>query len=217
MKVLIVIALFVSSTAFAQSIDFDAFTSLLTQKKSSLEKISAGMSKKIVTSSKVPTELGFCEISETAVQTVLKIENNKIIVHSKEKYVPGSTPSCAGFETQEVSVIFFEDKPTLAKDIEELEEISSDITSINRAGNIITLELDTVPQGATSPEKVTVKYDISKPSFKSMVSTQGLKQTIKVEEMADVNVNTISLKKVLFCDSVNSSQCAEGDYSDILF
>lgn len=211
MKVLLVFSLLVSTTSFAQSLDVNGLKSLMTQRKATLEKIHQGMTKKITTNSKIPTELGPCDMTETAIQTVLKIEGDKIIVHSKEKYVPAATAACAGFESEEVGVLFYEDKPSLAIDLEDLDASASNIKSISKAGDIVTLNL------SVESENVIVKYDFSKPSFKNTLLIQDSTSKVVGEDMADINVNSIDLTKVLFCDSADSDDCAEGDFSDILF
>ncbi len=178
------------------------------------------MSKKLSTFTKIPTEIGFCEMRESAVQTVLKIEGDKIIVHSKENYAPAATPACAGFEASEVSVLFYEDKPSLASDLADLDASTADIRSIAKAGEIVSMNLSSVvtdDDGTTRTEAVSVRYDLSKPSFKNLIFTQDSTSTTTGEDMADIDVFSINLKKVLFCDSNDSDSCVEGDFSDILF
>lgn len=220
MKFLLVSSLLFATTGFAQSIDLRTLKSLMTQRQATLERINPGMSKTLLTKTRIPTELGPCELSESAVQTVLKIEGDKIIVHSKESYVPAATPACAGFETQNVSVIFFEAKPTLAADLADLDETASQIKSISRAGEIISMALSvpvTREDGSQSVENVSVKYDLSKPSFKNTLLIQDSVSTVTGQDMADIDVYSIDLKNVLFCESAESDQCSQGDWSDILF
>lgn len=211
MKFLLISSLFLTTTAFAQTLDINGFKKILTERQTNLERINQGMSKKLVSLTKIPTELGFCEFTETAIQTILKIEAGKIIVHSKESYIPGQTPSCAGFESQEVSVLFYEDKPTLAADLADLDASAETITSIVKAGEIVTLNL------TVENKPIVVKYDLTKPTFKNVIFSQAGNQTTNGSDMSDVDVNTIDLKKVLFCDSSDSDSCVEGDFSDILF
>ena len=132
MKVLLTLSLLVTTSAFAQSLDVNGFKNLLSQRQALLERVNQGMSKKLITVSKIPTELGPCEITETSVQTVLKIEGAKIIVHSKENYTPAATAACAGFESQEVAVLFYDEKPSLALDLADLDASASQIKSISR-------------------------------------------------------------------------------------
>lgn len=215
MKLLLASALLVTSTSFAQTLDVQGLKSLWKEKQSVLERINQGMSKKVITTSRIATELGPCEITATALQTVLKIEGAKMIVHSKEKYQPATSAACAGFQPQEVAVVFYEEKPTLATDLSDLDEAASQIKSISRSGEIVTLNL-TATVG-TRTESVTVKYDLTKPSFKNTILVQDSTNKVVTEEAADMNVNSIDLKKVLFCESANSDNCQEGDFSDILF
>lgn len=207
MKGFLLATLFVSTGTFAQSLDVNSLKGLLAQRKALLEKVNQGMSKKVTTITKYPTELGPCEVTEISVQTVLKIEGDKMIVHSKESYSPATSSACAGFEAQTLGVIFFEEKPSLDKDIADLDEIAAQVKSITKAGEIVTLML---------PD-VTVKYDLSKPSFKNTIFLQDKTSTMNVTDSADIDVYSIDLKKVLFCASADSDECAEGDWSDILF
>lgn len=211
MKTFIISSLLFTTAVFAQSIDLKAAKALLTQRQAVLEQVNAGMSKKLVTLVKYPTEMGACEVTETAIQTVLRIEGDKIIVHSKESYVPSSTAACAGFEGQEAAVIFYEAKPSLALDLADLDASASDIKSISKAGEIVTMTL------GSGSEAVTVKYDLTKPSFKNMIYSQDATQTLTGTDMADVDVNTIDLRNVYFCASAESDHCSQGDWSDILY
>ena len=220
MKVLLTFSLMFSTQVFAQNLDVNGLKNLLTQRKAVLENVYPGMSKKIVTLTSIPTELGPCALTETAVQTVLRIEGNKIIVHSKESYIPASTPACAGFESQDVSVIFYEAKPSLADDLADLDASASSIRSIVKAGEIVTMSLQAPvvqDDGTTKTENVTVKYDLTKPTFKNLIYTQDSFHTLTGTDMPDTDLNTIDLRKVLFCESADSDRCAEGDFSDILF
>lgn len=220
MKLLIASSLLIASTSFAQSIDVAALKNLMTAKQATLEKVNAGMAKRIVTLSRVATELGPCEMTMTAVQTILKVEGTKIIVHSKENYVPASTPACAGFESSDVAVLFYEDKPTLANDLSDLNESASQIKAISRAGDLVTMNLTvavTNDDQTTRTENVTVKYDLSKPSFKNTILVQDSASKVTTEDISDIDVNSVDLTKVLFCESADSDNCQEGNFSDILF
>jgi len=207
MKALLISSLLISSTSFAQALDVPALKKLMTQKKAVIEKINPGMSKKLSTTTRIPTELGPCELTEELVQTVLKIEGEKIIVHSKEKYTPAATPACAGFESSEVGVVFFDDVPSLDKELEDLDASAKDITSISRAGDVVTMKI------ATS----TLVYDFNKPAFKNLISIKDTAFSTTSTDISDIDVNSINLQKVLFCESVDSQNCIEGDFSDILF
>lgn len=220
MKFLLVSTLLFATTGFAQTLDVNGFKNLLTQRQALLERVNQGMSKKLITVSKYPTELGPCEITETAIQTVLKVEGAKIIVYSKENYVPSTTPACAGFQTQDVAVLFYDAKPSLADDLADLDASASQVTSISKAGDIVTMNLQAPVEqqdGTQRTEAVVVKYDLTKPTFKNLIYTQDSTQTTTGIDMLDVDVNTIDLRKVLFCESADSDRCSEGDFSDILF
>jgi hypothetical protein len=211
MKYLLLIFFFVATPARSQSLTLASFKALLTQKQTTLEKINPGMSKKLITTSKIPTELGPCELTETAIQTVLKILGDKIIVHSNESYIPAATPACAGFEAQSLAIIFYAEKPTLASDLATLDESAQLIKSITRTGEKVSLNL------LAQNGEVRVTYDLSRPSFKNTILIQDEKSKMIGEDMPDLDVHSIDLKKVLFCESDESEQCAEGDWSDILF
>lgn len=211
MKFLIVTSLLFSTSLFAQTIDLKGVKTLMTQRQATLEKVYPGMAKQIVTLTKYPTEVGPCVVTETSLQTVLKVEGDKIIVHAKEKYVPASTEACEGFEAQDVAVVFYQDRPSLALDMADLDEAASSIKGFVKNGDIITMMIN------AENESVTVKYDFSKPSFKNLIFTQDSAQTITGTDVSDVNLSTIDLSHVLFCESAESQNCTEGDFSDILF
>lgn len=221
MKALLISSLLIASSGFAQTnLDINGLKTLWTQRKAVLEKINPGMTKKMTSITRIPTELGPCDMTETAVQTVLKIEGTKMIVHSKESYVPSMTPACAGFETQNIGVLFYEEKPSLDLDLADLNETASQIKSIQKIGDIIHMVLNapvTREDGSSSTEMVTVKYDLTKPSFKNTIFVQSPSSIMNGEDMADIDVYSIDLKNVLFCESAESDQCSQGDWSDILF
>lgn len=212
MKVLLFVALFLSaSTGFAQTINLASLKTLMTQRKAVLENVYPGMSKKITTSLKYETELGDCEVTESAVQTVLRLEAEKIIIYSNETYTPKDSPACAGFEAQTVGVLFYEDKPSLSQELAELDETAPAIQSILRSGDIVTMLL------ATEGDSVTVRYDFSKSLFKNTIIIQDKNSTMTGLDLADIDVNTIDLRNVLFCASADSDDCSLGDWSDVLF
>lgn len=211
MKVLLIGAFFLSSTSFAQTMNIASLKTLMTQKKALLENIYPGMSKKLTTVLKYETELGACDVTETALQTVVRLEGDKIIVYSKETYNPAETPACAGFESQTADVLFYEDKPSLAQELADLDETASAIKTIVRSGDIVTLNLSS--QG----DLVTVKYGFSKPIFKNTLLIQDKDSTMTGSDLADVDIYSIDLRDVLFCDSADSDQCSQGDWSDVLY
>lgn len=211
MKVLLFGALFLSTASFAQTLNLASLKTLMTQKKALLENVYPGMSKKLTTVLKYETELGPCEVTETALQTVLRLEGEKIIVYSKETYKPAGTAACAGFESQSADVLFYEDKPSLTQELADLDETAPAIKTIVRSGDIVTLNLSS--QG----DLVTVKYDFSKPIFKNTLLIQDKDSTMTGSDLADVDIYSIDLRDVLFCDSADSDQCSQGDWSDVLY
>lgn len=221
MKTTLVFAtLLFSSVGFAQSLDVTAMKSLMQQRKATLEQLNQGMSRKMTTVSRVATEKGPCEITSVAIQTMLKVQGENMIVFSKENYTPAATPACAGFGAQSVAVVFYDDKPTLASDLKELDENASDIVSLSKAGEIVTMVLKKnveLPNGTARPETITVKYDMTKPSFKNTLLVQDSTSKVTIEDMSDVDINSISLKDVLLCESADSDNCQQGDWSDILY
>ena len=224
MKFLILSSLLVSTTTFAQSIDVKAFKALLTMKQAVLEKATPGMSKKVVTTAKVETDAGACEYSQTAVQTILRLEGTKMIVHSKESLtlVPSSGCIDAGYENYNETVVFYVERPTLAADLAILDASAANIKSLMKSGEQVTLLMDVEladEEGNTAKESMTFKYDLTKPSFRNLVLTEGEGFKTVVTDQADVDLNTVDLRNVTFCanDDEDSSDCVQGDFSDILF
>ncbi|WP_408097567.1 hypothetical protein ACJVC5_01270 [Peredibacter sp. HCB2-198] len=220
MKFLILSSLLVSTSAFAQSIDVKAFKTLLTQKQAILEKATPGMSKKVVTTAKVED----CQYSQTAIQTILRIEGEKMIVHSKESLtlVPSSACINAGYENYEETVVFYVARPTLSADLEALDASAASIKSLVKAGEQVTMQMDvkeTDEDGNTSIEALTFKYDLTRPSFSNLILTEGEGFKTVVTDEKDVDLNTVDLRNVTFCanDDEDSSDCVQGDFSDILF
>lgn len=222
MKTLILFSLTImfSSGSPAQSIDLGTLKNLLIQKQATLEQVYPGMSKKISTITKIPTELGICEYKETAIQTILKIEGNKIIVHSKESSSPSPTPACAGFVSAEINVIFFEEKPSLSTDLADLDASASSIRTIIQSSDIISMNLRTEvlhDDGTIQLEDVLVKYDLAKPTFNNLILNYSSTSATTGEDIADIDVYSFNLTNILFCDADDSDSCTQGDFSDILF
>jgi len=213
MKILILGSLLLgTSTSFAQSLDVNGLKNLFTAKKETLEKVHNGMTKKITTTSKEDN----CGILMTSTQSILKIAGEKVIILSKEKFQPQNTEACrtAGHTTSsDSSILYYETKPTLKNDLEDLDASAASIKSINRAGEIVTMNLD------VTDEKVTIKYDLTKPSFKNMISSQSVNYKTEIQDVADIDVKKVDLTSVSFCDNNDgdTSECTVGDYSDILF
>lgn len=204
--------LLTTTTSFAQSLDINALKQLFQTRQASLERVNAGMTKKITTTSKE----GACGIMTTSIQSILKIDGDKVIILSKEKFQPQNTEACrtAGFpNSSESSILYYEAKPSVSNDIEDLDATASDIKAINKAGEIVTLNLE------VESEKITIKYDLTKPSFKNMISSQSINYKTVIEDMADIDLTKVDLKNVEFCDNNDgdNSECTQGDYSDILY
>lgn len=222
MKMLLLGSLLLSSTTtFAQALDMNGLKNLFTSRQVSLERVNAGMTKKIITTSSE----GACGIMTTATQIVLKIENDKMYILSKEKFQPQNTPACrtAGYTaSSETNLVYIEDKPSLKNDLADLDESASSIKAINKAGEIVTLNVEVKIEdetGTATSEKVTIKYDMTKPSFKNMISSQSMNYKTVIEDQADSDLSKVDLTKVSFCDNNDGdeSECVEGDFSDILF
>ena len=215
MNTFIIGAMLLSSTSlFAETIDSTIFKNLLTIKKESLERVNPGMTKKVVTMAKMNFETGDCAYRLTSTQSILKVEGEKMIVLAKEKFSPQNSPACraAGYAAStEESLLYFEQKPSLALDLAELETSANDIKEIIRLGDLITINLKT--------DNISMKYDLTKPSFKNVILVQGSSYQTTAEDVADIDVKSVNLTKVLFCDNNDgdTSDCSEGDYSDILY
>lgn len=212
--------LLVSTTSFAQSLDVNALKNLFSSRQATLERVNAGMTKKIITTAKE----GECGFMNTSTQSVIKIEGAKVIILSKEKFQPQNTEACrtAGYvSSSENSVLYYEEKPSLQNDLKDLDASASSIKAINKAGEIVTLNLavESDNDGVRSTENITVKYDLTKPSFKNMISSQSINYKTVIEDMADIDLTKVDLKNVSFCENNDGeiSECVEGDYSDILF
>jgi hypothetical protein len=215
MNTFIIGAMLLSSTSlFAQAIDTTTFKTLLTMKKESLEKVNPGMTKKVVTLAKIQMGSEVCGYKLTSTQSILKVESEKIIVFAKEKFSPQNTPSCraAGYTSStEEALLYYQDKPSLAKDLADVDTSSADIKDIFLSGNMVTVNLKT--------ENLTLQYDLTKPSFKNVILVQTSSFKTTSEDVPDIDVKSVNLTKVLFCDNNDgdTSECSEGDYSDILY
>lgn len=212
-----------TGSVFAQAMTKAQLATLMQTKKAVLETVTVGMTKSMVTKSTVTAEDGTkCNYIQTAVQSVLKIEAEKMIVFSKESFQPAATPECAaaGLQAFQENVVFYESKPAVTQDIQDLNQ--SDVQSIVRAGDLITMTVNgsiTNDDGTTATELLTVKYDLSKSSFKNMILSQSPSFTIETSDVADIDVNTVDLRDVVFCENNDgdNSDCVRGDFSDILF
>lgn len=225
MKFLLMGTLFLTSTTFAQTIDIAGLKKLMTSKKATLEQAHVGMTKKLTTTAKETLPAGVCDYTITSTQTILKFEGERMIVLAKENFAPAASAACqsAGYEAFEESIVFYEDKPSLDGSLKELDALAKDVKSISKAGEIVTLALqvsDTDPEtGTTYSDNLSIKYDLSKPAFRNIILNQGQAHKIVGEDQPDTNLSTVNLTNVLFCDNNDgdSSECMQGDFSDILF
>lgn len=212
-----------TGSAFAQSLTKAQLATLMQSKKAVLEAVNVGMTKSTVTSSSVTLEDGTkCDYTQSSVQSILKIDGDKMIVFSKESFQPVVTEACTagGLQAFQENVVFFEPKPVVTQDIADLN--SSDVQAITKTGDLITMTVNgtiTNDDGTTSSELLTVKYDLSKSSFKNMLLSQSPSFKIETTDAADIDVNTVDLHDVVFCENNDgdNSDCVRGDFSDILF
>ena len=224
MKALLIGSLLISTSTFAQSIDVNGFKKLLTERQVTLEKAVQGMSKRLVTQSVIDTDNGNCSYTQTVVQTILAKEGSKIIIHSVDNFVPAASEACtlSNYEAYTDTTLFYEDAPSLSVELADLDATAPSVKSIQRSGDLVTMNLGLVStneDGTSSTEAVTVKYDVSKSAFSNLISQSWTNFNMTSVELPLVDVNTINLSKVFFCDNTNGelTDCVEGDYSDILF
>ncbi len=205
----------------AQSVSLDSFLNVLAQKKASLEVLTPGMSKQLTTVSSFESEDGtVCNYVQTSTQTVLKIEGDKMIVLSDETFKPGSEAGCVGSEEFSEKVLFFEDVPTLAGLEADLRE--TQVQSIQMNGNMVNLSvmaMGTDEEGNPASENLKLLYNLGMPLFKIVSRIEGELYTTTMTNLPDMNLIGVDLTNVLFCPSADSQdeECAEGDFSDILF
>lgn len=216
MKTLICASLLMTSTAFAQSLDLAGLKSLMLSKKDALEVVTPGISKRLTTLSYIDLEDGKrCNYKQVADQSILKVQDDRVLVYSLQKFMPANTPDCLqnGYRPFAEKILFYDVKPTVALEIEGFELAETEITSINRSGNQVSIIMN------EDEESTTFTFDMNRPLFKNLISTKSSYLTITGEDLPDVNPSSIDLTKVLFCDMEEgeASDCVEGDYSDFLF
>jgi hypothetical protein len=212
-----------TSSAFAQNLTKDQFAKLLHSKKAQLEAVNVGMSKSTVTTSSVTLDDGTkCDYTQTALQSILRIDGDKMIILSKESFQPVANDVCtaAGIQAFQENVLFYEDKPSVDEDIKDLNE--SDVKSIVKAGDQVTMMVNgtlTNDDGTTTIELVTVKYDLTKSSFKNLILNQTPSVKVETTDAIDLDLTTVDLHDVVFCENndADNSDCVRGDFSDILF
>jgi hypothetical protein len=211
MKTLIIGSLLFSTAGFAQTIDVNGLKSLLTARQASLERVNAGMSKKVVTTAKDDD----CNYMTNSILSVLKIDGDKIIIYKKTRFSPQNSAACraAGYTAgYDENIVFFADKPTLARNLSDLDASAVNIKGIGRAGEVINMTMD------TGGEIVAFQYNLTKPLFKNLTSAQGSLFKTLVEDVADIDVKTVNLKEVLLCDEEFSeaTSCTIADMSDLI-
>lgn len=205
----------------AQSLNLDGFVSLLSAKKASLEVLYPGMAKKLTTVSSFESEDGaVCNYVQTSAQTVLKIEGDKMIILSDESFKPGPEAGCEGSEEFSEKVLFFEDVPTLVGLEADLRE--TQVQSIIVNGNVTNLNVVATgmdEDGNPASESLKLLYNIGMPLFKMVSRIEGELFTTTMSDLPDANLFSLDLTDVLFCPSADAQDedCAEGDFSDILF
>src|SRR5687768_6779167 len=214
MKALMIASVLVTSSAFAQNIDLAALKGLMTARQAGLESVAAGMSKRLTTLSAIELENGQkCGFKQVADQTVLKVQADKVLVYSRQRFMPANSPSCLsnGYRPFEEKVLFYEDRPSVETEIADMEKAG--VSSVQRTGERITV-ITRAEEGDTIFE-----YDLLRPLFKNMLSTTVPGLSITGSELADISPARIDLTKVQFCEMEDGevSDCVEGDYSDILF
>jgi hypothetical protein len=205
----------------AQSLNLDSFMRVLTQKKASLEFLRPGMTKKLITISSFESEDGeVCNYEQSSLQSVLKIEGEKMIVLSDETFTPGPEAGCEGSEAFREKVLFFEDVPTLSQLEADLRQ--TQVLTINLNGNLAQLNVKAAgvdEDGNPMMENLKLLYNLNMPLFKMVSKIESELYTTTMTDMPDANLITVDLTNVLFCPAADSQDedCAEGDFSDILF
>lgn len=197
----------------------------MTDRQGMLGSVTPGMSKKVTSLGSFVTESGEeCSYTSTATQTILKIQNEKLIVLSMESFAPQSTTACINANTQayEERILFYEEKPLLSSDLEALDKATPDLASLIRTGEIVTMKLNlkaVQEDGTTVTDLVTIQYDLSKPSFKNLVLNQGTGYSTTTTDITNIDPNSTDLSDVLFCENNDgdNGECVQGNYSDILF
>ncbi len=218
MKLFTLAFLFASSSTFAQAIELSDLETIMNTQKLVLESVSVGMTKSIVSTGSIDVDGAECKFTQTQLQSIMRIDGQKMIVFSKESFVPEASTACTAgeFTSYKENVLFNQDKPTVLKNISSLDAM--DIVSIAKNGNLISMVVnDKIDDDST--EKVSLKYDLSKSLFRFEISTEGSNYLVNTADSANIDVNTVDLTDVLFCDNKDSDKkdCMRGNFSDILF
>lgn len=224
MKYLAIGLFLVSTQITAQAADLSELKNLMVVRENSLEKVYEGMSREFITTASMTLETGECAYTQKSSQTVLKIMSDKMIIISQNTFTPAASDICttAGYKAFEETILFTDAKPSIEKDLAELEALSESIESINISGELVTIKESFTTQDAEGnnvTEEVTLKTDLSKPIFKNLLSTEGEKFSTTLNDVADKDKNTFNLSDILFCQNNDgdNSECVRGNYSDILF
>ena len=213
MKAYFFIVLLFPLNGQTQSLDLSGLKKLLSLQKETHELVYPGMSRSLTTLTKIKSDSGTCEFKETAVQTVLKIEGSKLIIHSRENFTTNGSKTCAelDLENGEETILFYEERPTLELTFQGFESISSQIKSLSRVGDVVSMSL------AESEEEIITKYDVSKPAFSFMTQSNTSSSVSTGKSAPDQDVNQLNLSDVVFCATEDSDECVSGNFSDILF
>jgi hypothetical protein len=218
MKIFTLAFLFASSSTFAQAIELSDIESLMTSQQTVLENVSVGMTKNIVSTGTIDVNGADCKFTQTQLQSIMRIDGAKMIVFSQESFVPESSTACTAgeFKAYKENVLFNENKPTLSASVSALNAL--DIVSIAQSGNLVSILIND-KIGENKSEQVTLKYDLSKSTFRNELSTSGSNYEVTTSDSANIDVNAVDLSDVLFCASKesNKNDCMRGNFSDILF
>lgn len=215
MKTLVLASMLLTSSVFAQSADINTVKSLLLGNQETLERIYPGQSKRVTTLS----TFGECKSTLNVVQTVLRIEGEKMIVLSEE--TTDFSPEC-GAESFKERVIFYEKTPTVAGFISELESDAQNISLLSVNGPLVKLtltEVETDEEGTQTSFSSQVNYDFNLPLYHALVrlDSEGMQSTSEVAQVVDLN--SVDLSDIVFCENndEDSSDCVRGNFADILF
>lgn len=216
MKKLIAVCFMIcSSFSYSATLGLPELKQLFELNKATLENVAVGMSKLVLTNSKIETESGDCLFTQTSLQSILKIENEKLIVLSQEKFVPEGSEACRkeNIESFEQKVLFYEDKPFVENELALLEENAAKISSIESEGKMVSIKMN------DGGNEVNLKFDFTQSMFRYLNSEASTDYSITTSNSTDINLNSIDLRDVLFCENNDgdNSDCVQGDFSDILF
>ena len=143
-----------------------------------------------------------------------------MIVLSEEKTT--YHPDCGDTEPFSERIMYYKDIPTVAAFNLELDRDASSISSIKKKDDLVVMNMKFTSvdeEGVEVVETSEITYDLSGPLFSIVSSTdsQNIWSSTSLENDRDLAV--IDLSNILFCDNNDEdlSDCAEGDFSDILF